>query len=232
MEIKHDKSYLSENNVMVDAGFANDVVGKICFQGNFKLGEHALIKQIADYLENNFRMYQYIKDNGVKFKTEDLFFWTNDSRDKLLYFDVNVKADTLVRHNEIVDTITKYIENNYSNSEMYVRLQYTKRMDWNKINEFLKQDFNINNLPIELLQPLHNESKYCGNGFTEESINKLISLSNEYLNQFTDKKVLWNGEIKGTIRKFEESRYGLFKPRAKKTYYPIELGNIRSLATI
>jgi len=229
MEIKHDQSYLSENNTLVEAGLANDMIWKICIQGNLKENEYKLIKQIADYLEENFRMYQYKKDNGVKFKTEDLYFWTNEEREKMLYFDVSVKADTPEKHNQIVNSIVKYLEENYSDSQIYVRLQYKRLVNWNKVNEYLKQDFDLNKMPVNVLQLLHNDSNYVGHGLTLESINKLNELSNAYLDQFVDKKVLWNGEIKGTVRKFEEGRYGLFKPRARKTYFPIELGKIKSL---
>lgn len=231
MQIKHDLSYLPESKVLLEAGFAHDVVKKICFQGHFKLNEGKFIKQIADHLEENYKMYQYVKDNGVKFKEEDLFFWTNDTREELLYFDVNVRADTLEKHNEIVQEIVKYIEDNYSNTEMYVRLQYSRRENWDAINEFLKQDFDLNNLPIEKLQPLYREIQYS-NGFTKESVMKLRELSNSFLDQFTDKKVLLNGgELKGTIRKLGD-HFGLFKPRARKTYYHINLGVIKSLTLI
>lgn len=232
MEIKHDQSYLSENNTLVDAGLANDMIWKICIQGNNKVNEQKLIKQIADYLEENFRMYQYKKDNGIKSQTEDLFFWTNGDREKMLYFDVSVKADTPEKHNQIVNSVIEYLKSNYTDSQIYVRLQYKRITNWNVVNEYLKQNFDLDNLPINVLQLLHNDSKYCGHGFTKESIDKLHELSNYYLDQFVDKKVLWNGQIKGTIRKFEEGRYGLFKPRARKTYHPIELGKIQSLVFV
>lgn len=229
MKIEHNLDYLPSNDILVEAALANDVIGKICLEGNFKHREQII--QIADYLENNFRMYQYKKDNGVKYKTEDLFFWTNCQREEMTYFDVTVNSETLEGHNEIVNTVVKYLEENYSDTEIYVSLQYTRRFDWNKINQFLKQDFDLNNLPVSVLQILHSESKYCGRKFTEQDIEKLNKLSTLYLDQFVGKKVIWNGQIKGTIRKLSDG-FGLFKPRAKKSYYPLELGNIKSLSLI
>lgn len=226
MKIKEYKGYLTENNQLVKAGLSDNVVTKISFEGSFQANEQLIMKSIADYLEENYKMYQYKKDNGVKFGEHDLFFWTN--RDDLLYFDVNINAETLEKHNQIVNSIVNYIENNYSNTQINVTLNYTVRNDWNRINDYLKQDFGVNNLPIEVLQELHRGINYAGWDFTKESVQKLNELSNLYLDQFVDKRVFWNG-MKGTIKNFDENRYGFFKLRARKNYYTISLGNSDSL---
>lgn len=229
MEIKHDKSYLHLYEDWKKAGFTNEVVGKICIQGNYQYEEYEIVKKIADYLESNYKMYQYIKNNGVKFGEEDLFFWTNE-RERMLYFDLTIKADTLDKHNFIVHSIVQYLEQNYSESQLYIRLQYTERKNWKSINKFLGNEFDIVNLPIDKLRPLYGYI-YSSNQFTKENIDKLHRLSEEYIGQFEGKKVCWNNDIKGTIKKIGDT-YGLFKPRATRTYYPLDLSKINSLVLI
>lgn len=225
MKIKHNKMYLSLWEDWKKAGFTNETITKICIEG-----ECETVKQIADYLENNYKMYQYVKNNGIKYGEEDLFFWTNCG-ETLTYFDITVKANTLVQHNEIVNSIIQYLEANYSNTQLYVDLQYHNLKDWNLINEYLSKDFDIDNLDVDKLRPLYGYL-YSGHQLTKENESKLIQLSEDYLKQFENKKVILNDNIRGTIKRITEDSFGLFKPRATRTYYPIDLSKIKSLVLI
>lgn len=231
MEFIHDKELIIENNPLINAGMADNVVRKICFQGNFSCNEQSIIKSIADYLEKNYRMYQYIKDNGIKFGTEDLFFWTNREYEDLLYFDVVVKAESVGKHNHLVNSIVKYIEESYSNTKISVRLQYSSKLNWSRINEYLSNVYYISDIPFDILQTLYDRLYYSDNELNAESVTKIRLLSEIYLEQFVNKRVVFNG-IQGTVRKVEENRYGFFKLRARKSYYNLELNNIQSLSIV
>lgn len=225
MEMKHDKSYLYLYKRMVDTGFTDEVVGKICVQGG--VNEQENITELLDILENNFRMYQYKKDNGVKYGTEDLFYWGDRER----YFDVTVKANDLKNHNKIVADVLNIIENNFKNSDFYVRLQYDNRIDYEKINEYLKQDFDISNFQISTLGAFYENIPSNHGRYTKESTQKLYKLSNDFLDQYVDKKVIVNQTLKGTIHKLDDI-FALFKPRATKTYYPLNIGVIQSIELV
>lgn len=225
MEIIDDKSYLYLNKRMVNTGFTDEVVGKICVQGG--CDEQQAIDRLLDILENRFRMYQYKKNNGVLFDTEDLFYWGDRKR----YFDVTVKANTLERHNKIVAEVLDIINCDFKNTQFYVRLQYDNRTDWDRINEYMQQDFDIDNLPLSILSAFYKDMQYDDRKYSMEATEKLHELSNLFLSKFIDKKVIVNGNIKGYVHKLSDT-YALFKPRATKTYYPLNLGVIQSIKMI
>jgi hypothetical protein len=115
MKIKNDESCLALYDDMKRIGFTDRSVNKLCFQAFVtanREGETA-IKQIKDYLESHYKMYQYIKNNGVKYGEHELFYWSNDND---LYFTVNLNDEkfSVQYNNRIVNEILKYIQKNYT----------------------------------------------------------------------------------------------------------------------
>lgn len=224
LKIKHDKSYLylyEDFNCM----FGFEEVKKICFEGSFK--EEKYIKEILDYLENNYKMYQYKKDNGVKFGEEDLFYWSNGES---LYFDITLKGDKKTLVNEILE----FMNRNYLNSDIYIRLQYTRDIDWDLVHEYLKNDMNnLNHDEMGVLYDIyHNHFDYRQN-FTEEEVKIINDFTNDFIKQFNNEKILLSNGIKGTVKYIENlNKYGLFKPRVRNKFIPLSLTNLKELKVI
>ena len=228
LSIKHDKSYL-RNDILKELGYRNETINKICFQGNFKIpGSEQIIQQIKDYLENTYKMYQYKKDNGVKYGEHELFYWCihNDK----IYFDVTLNDKfTIEYNNKIVAEIEEYINNNYAEATLYVRYQYSDIINWDKVNDYLNvYELDFNNIPFNLLSSLAYYSFCAGNGITGKNKEKLYNIELEIQKYFKGKKVIFNN-IKGTVKEFKEGYFGVFKPRATRTYYPFQLSTIHSL---
>jgi len=244
MEINHDESYLYLYSDMEHTGFTQKSVKKICFQGyaaDFERSQIA-IQNIKDYLENNYKMYQYKKDNGVKFGEHELFYWCNDGG---LYFDVSLNEKNSLEQNErIVNEIIDYVNQEYSNMQGYVRLQYESRTDWNKVNEYIQNtEFDINNLPYGMLNAISNAAYGQGNTLVIESRTKLQNIEQQLMNAFKDKKVIYEQvssgvfgksrtAIKGTLKQISENAYGVFKPRATRNYYIIDMQHIANLQLV
>jgi len=241
MEINHDESYLYLNSDMERVGFTNKTIQKICFQGYAKDFEKSktAIQTIKDRLENHYKMYQYKKDNGVKYGEHELFYWSNGEN---LYFDVSLNEKYSVEYNQkIVDEILDYVNQEHSDVQGEVSLQYELRTDWNKVNKYVQRtEFDINNLPYGTLNAISNAAYCQGDTLTIESRNKLYNIEQQLMNAFKDKKVVYkqvlNGmfgktetTIKGTLKQINENVYGVFKPRATKTYYKINMRYIKNL---
>lgn len=241
MEIKHDESYLYLYEDIKQTGFTNKIIGKIAFQAyRTDINGKYSIQKTKDFLENNFKMYQYKKDNGVKFGEEDLFYWSNGEE---LYFDVSLNEKNSLEYNQnIVDKIISYVEQELNNVQGCVRLQYAERTDWNKINEYINDTtFNIDSLPFKTLIPIINKSYGSGNTLSLDNRNKIIQIEKEIFEKYQNKKItveiLSSGifgnsitEVKGTLKFItSKNEYGIFKPRSRKTYYPISLSNIYDL---
>lgn len=232
LEIKHDMNYLTGKQGLKGIGFTDITVFKICFQGMRSDDTKIIIQELKDYLESKYKMYQYKKDNGVKYGEHELFYWHNgDTRhnDFERYFDVTLNDNNSIEHNETISKeIEQYIKEKYSNDNLYVRFQYTDRIDWDKVNNYIK-DFilDLDNIPFEELQAVSSNMYYVGSHYASESIDKLIEIEKIIMEHFKGKKVIYNG-IKGTLRKLDNG-YGVFKPRATRTYYPIELSKIKEL---
>lgn len=242
MKITYDESYLYLYDDMKRLSFTDRAVNKLCFQANTtsnRVGETA-IKQIKDYLENHYKMYQYIKDNGVKYGEHELFYWDNGND---LYFTVNLNDErfSVEYNNRIVDEIIDYITKNYSNIKGYVSIQLEERTNWDKVNDYVHTtDFDINNLPYSTLQMITSKAYCKGNTLDIESRNKLSAIESELMNAFVDHRVFYEqvsdgifgkskNVIKGTLRKINNSTFGVFKPHAKKQYYRIGLTMIADL---
>lgn len=227
LEIKHDMNYLTGKQGLKGMGFTDITVFKICFRGMRSDNTRIIIQELKDYLESKYKMYQYKKDNGVKYGTEELFYWCNHNDER--YFDVTLKDHNSIEDNEkISKEIEQYVKDKYSDANLYVRFQYADRIDWDKVNNYIK-DFilDLDNIPFEELQAVSSNMYYVGSHYASESIDKLIEIEKIIMEHFKGKKVIYNG-IKGTLRKLDNG-YGVFKPRATRTYYPIELSKIKEL---
>ena len=232
LEIKHDMSYLYlTNNKLKQMGFTNTTVYKICFQGMYSDDTKIIIQELKDYLELKYKMYQYKKDNGIKFGEEELFYWSN--YDSQRYFDVTLKDNNNIKHNEkISKEIEEYVKEKYKNTNLYVRFQYHNRIDWSKINDYIEYfELDFNNIPFEELAAISSRMFYVGSYYTEESMIKLANIEKQIMKYFQNKKIIYNN-IKGTLRELPCGGYGVFKPRATKTYYPIKLKSIEKLELV
>lgn len=223
--VNHDKSYLNLYARIRDVDFTDVVIGKICVQG--AIGEEQQITALLEDLESTFKMYQYKKENGIKYGAEDLFYWGDRER----YFDVTVQSDIKERHELVASEVLELINVKYANTNFYVRVQYHNMINWQKLDEFMKQDFNMDNLPINVIGAFYGAIQYGNGKCSKESANKIYDLSSRFISQYVGKKVLVNGEIKGTVKKLADC-YGLFKPRATRTYYPLDLGIVRSIQVL
>ncbi len=243
MEIKHNESYCYLYEDMKSEGFTDRAVNKLGFQGYATDLENSkqAIQKIKDYLEEHYKMYQYKKDNGVTFKECELFYWSNDSD---LYFTVNLSDYYTNEHNnEIVSEILNYIENNYSNIQGYVNIQYEERTDWNKVNDYiLNTQFDVKNLPFKTLRAIEYNTYCKGDTISMEARDKLIEIKNSFLSSVENHKIectfIMTGifgqskqVIKGTVKKVNNN-YGIFKPRATKTYYPFDMTMIEDVKVI
>lgn len=244
MEIKHDESYCYLYKDMESAGFTDRAVNKLCFQGYGTDLENSkkAIQDIKDYLEEHYKMYQYKKDNGVTFKECELFYWCNDGDN--LYFTINLSDYYTNEHNnKIVSEILNYIENNYSHINGFVNIQYEERTDWNKVNNYiLNTEFDINNLPFKTFRAIAYNTQYNGNTISIEARDKLAEINNSFLSNIENHKIectfimsgiLGQSEqiIKGTVKRVNNG-YGIFKPRATKTYYPFDMKIIENISVI
>ena len=242
MKIKNDESCLALYGDMKRIGFTDRAVNKLCFQAFVaanRAGETA-IKQIKDYLESHYKMYQYIKNNGVKYGEHELFYWSNDND---LYFTVNLNDEkfSVEYNNRIVNEILEYIQENYADIQGYVSMQLEERTDWNKVNDYIHNtNFDINNLPYDTLQTISSKAYCTGHTLDIESRNKLTAIEIELMNMFVDHKVIYeqvsdgifgksDNIIKGTLKKINENTFGVFKPHARKQYYTIGLKSIAKL---
>ena len=87
MNITECKDFINRSDV--EKGIAKVRPFKVCV----RRGWGKDITPLMDEIENHFRVYQYRKDNGVRFTTEDLFYWTSADEpraDGLHYFDLSL----------------------------------------------------------------------------------------------------------------------------------------------
>jgi hypothetical protein len=236
MEIKHDESYLYLWNDMRETGLSYTTVGKICFQASNKI-----VTEIIEYLESKYRVYQYKKNNGVKHGTEDLFYWTNDRLSG--YFDVTLKDDDTMEHSKtLAREVLEYAEQNYSETNLYIRVQYTEKYDWMAVNNYIETLTN-DNIDLNVVRPLFSEIYHAGNKISDNNKEMLIKINKDYFDKMANKKVnatlttsgiFGNSEniIIGKIKQIRNGEYGLFKLHATKTYYPVDLGSLKSLSII
>jgi hypothetical protein len=170
-------------------------------------------------------MYQYKKDNGIKYGQEELFYWSDGSE---RYFDVTLKDDNSSLHNEqIAKDIEQYVKDNYSDKNLHVRYQYTDRINWSSVNDYIKNfELDLNNIPFDELKAVSAYIYSYGKNYAEGNKEKLWDIEEKIFNHFNNKKVVYNG-ITGTLKQLKNESYGVFKPRATKTYYPISLSKIK-----
>ncbi len=232
MEIIHDKYYLNLWAEQREAGFTQEIANKIVFDADIRDARSIeTFQTIKDYLEENYIMYQYKKDNRVKYGEHELFYWAsweNPERYWTIDFNENLSFDKRI---ELLNQIIKYLENNFTSVGGSVRLQYKNCMDWNLANDFISNlDIDINNIPYAKIKALYC-FQFTGDwrNLTTENVNKLMSLEQELLKSLEGKKVILNG-IKGTLKKIDDcGTYGVFKPRATRQYYKIGLKYIDTL---
>ena len=244
MEIKYDESLLYLYNDMYKAGFTTKIIDKIMFHG-FK-GDEEIIKEFADYLEEHYKMYQYKKGDGVKFHEEELFYWHNTQYDNGLYFDVNIQPNYgFERAIQIGNEIVEYLKSCNKQMNGTIVIRWMEEPNWYKANDYMNNEFDPNNIDLDKIRPLYS-NLLSGNTLTLANKDKLIAANNRYLKSIDGKKVScilisdsvfgsFANKIDGKIKSLygmDKGSYGLFKPRATKTYYPIDIGKIKSLEVI
>lgn len=232
MEIKHDKSYLNLWGDQRNAGFTREFADKIRFDADTRDNRCMVaFQEIKDYLEKNYKMYQYKKDNGVKHGEHELFYWASwDTPDRYWTIDLN-KRLSFEKRIELLEQIIKYLEDNFSDISGNIYLQYKNCMDWDLVNKYISElEIDYNNLPYNKLRAIF-DFQFTGDWeyLTKENADKLYNIQRNLFENLEGKKVIFNG-IKGTLKKVSSyGEYGVFKPRTKKTYYKIGLNNIKTL---
>ena len=229
LEISHYKGLLNNNGILQENGYINETIQKISFESK----NTVLIQTLKDYFEANYKMYQYKKDNGVKFREEDLFYWCNYQNDiHKRYFDVTLNDNSSIEYNQnIVRKIEDYLMINYSNENLHVSYQYQDVIDWNKVNAFIEEyQLVLNDISFDfrLLSKIWYYGTSVSGKLNKDNIDKLISIESQIQQYFEDKKIIFNG-IKWTVKQIGEGRYGVFKPRARRTYYTFTLENIQEI---
>jgi hypothetical protein len=148
------------------------------------------------------------------------------------YFDVTLNDNNSIEHNQnIVKEIEDYLTNNYFNESLHVSYQYQDVIDWNKVNAFIEEyQLVLNDISFDfrLLSKIWYYGTSVGGKLNKDNIDKLASIESQIQQYFKDKKIIFNG-IKGTVKQIGEGRYGVFKPRATRTYYPFILENIQKI---
>ena len=229
LEISHYKGLLRENGTLQKNGYTNEVIYKICFESK----NTVLMQTLKDYLETNYKMYQYKKDNGIKFGEEELFYWHNSlCNDGKQYFDVTLRDHNSIEYNQnIIKEIEEYLVINHSNEILHVCYNYHDRIDWNKVNAFIEEYQLIlsgTSFDFRLLAIMWYHGRAVGGKLSKTSIDKIAIIESQIQQHFKGKKIMFNG-IKGTVKEIGEGRSGVLKPHAKKTYYPFILGNIQEI---
>lgn len=232
-QISHDKSYLHSKQEFLSKGFQYDAISKLCFQGIKKYIKQSNIAllDILDWLESNYRMYQYKKDNGVKYGEHELFYWSNGDSS---YFSIDINHDVVKSVDDVVEDILAYAESKLKDIDGYIRLQYGTITDWDRINVYIMEtEFDESNLPLNVLSYFSARSQYVGNTLTIPAREKLHQIENQVFNPLLNKKIVWETAtgktIKGTLRQGGDGSFRLFKLRATKTYYPVGLKNANEI---
>jgi hypothetical protein len=231
MKIIHDRYYLNLWAEQREAGFTQEIANKIVFDADMKDNRSIeAFQTIKDWLEDNFIMYQYKKDNGVKYGEHELFYWVSwqtPERYWTIDFNENLSFD---RQIELLNQIVKYLEDNFSNVSSTVRLQYKNCMDWNLVNNYVSNlVVDYSSLPYEKLKAIFHFQFNDWKNLSKDNADKLLNIQQELLQSLENKKVVYNG-IKGTLKKIDNyGTYGVFKPRATRQYLKIGLGYIDSL---
>lgn len=225
MKIKHNRSYLYLYEHLKSI-FSFEQVDKICFEGKSNDKDRDDIKNILEYLNNNYKMYQY-KNNSIRFGEEDLFYWSNGTG---LYFDITLKND----NNRISNEILKFLNDNYSDSNIYVSFQYNLSINWDLVHSYLRNDNNyMNYYDIGILYNIYHNQYDYRKYFTNIEVEKINSATNTFMSQFNNKKVLLKNGIKGTIRYIDTmDRYGLFKPKSRNKCILLSLIDVQGLEII
>jgi len=232
-QIRHDKSCLHSKQEFLEKGFQFDAIEKLCFQGvkKHKKQSNKALFDILDWLESNYRMYQYKKDNGVKFGEHELFYWSNGDSS---YFSIDINHNIVKSVDDVVKDILAYAQSKLKDIDGYIRLQYGTIIDWDRINAYIMEtDFDEGNIPLNALSYFSAQSQYVGNRLTAPARNKLNQIEKQVLDPLLNKKIVWvtatGVTIEGTLRQGRDGSFRLFKPRATKTYYPIGLKNANQI---
>ncbi|MDR1132103.1 MAG: hypothetical protein LBL15_06775, partial [Oscillospiraceae bacterium] len=227
LEIKEDKSFLSTDASLKSLGLEYETVGKLCFQV-YRGFERSLFV-IKEWLEENFRMYQYKKGNGVKYGEHELFYWHRDGDDR--YFTVNITHKNASAR-RITEEVIAYLAAAHSGAEGCVVLQYEDVLDWAAVNRFVTgmDVSDKNGLPLSAIARIAGKSHNTGDTLTPGSRDKLSKLEAELLGALRDKRVslsTWRDKrVNGTLRQLDGGGFALFESRARKTYIPVSLRHI------
>ncbi|HCF37831.1 MAG TPA: hypothetical protein DER56_01955 [Thermosipho africanus] len=169
--------------------------------------------------------------NGVKYGEHELFYWASWETPEA-HWTIDFNEDIpFEKRIELMQQIVWHIENKYQNISGFINLQYKNCMNWDFVNKYVSNlDVDYNNIPFDQMRAIFDfqftgEWKYL----SKENSSKLIGIQQTLFKILENKKIVFNG-IKGTLKKIDDNGgYGVFKPRARKTYYKIGLNNIASL---
>lgn len=239
VKIEHDYSYIRTPQRLKDLKICEDVIDKIAV--NTKDEEAAI--EFLDYIEGKYKLYQYKKDNGVRFGEHELFFRGGES---YRYFTLNIN------HNFIDSaTIIKELQSHpiFANEDTYIRFQYATIPIKPSIDKWLKQ-VNISPESVELFdweafQYIYGLAYYSNSHCLPQDMKYIIYNMEQKLFEFIEGK---NIDItltyqsvfidpiqksRGKIKKISDNiGYGFFKGGAVRKYYPITSVNIKSLSAV
>lgn len=238
-KIKHDYSYIRTPQRLKDLKICEDVIDKIAVDTK---DEKAAI-EFLDYVEGKYKFHQYKKDNGVRFRDHELFFWKGES---YRYFTININHN-LIDSAKITDDLQTHPI--FDNEDTYIRFQYTTIPIIPSIDKWLKQikisPKNINLFDWEAFRYIYGLAYYSGGYCLPQDMKDTIFNIEQKLFEFMECKninitLIYEGvfgnsnqDMRGRIEKINDNTgYGFFKGKAVKKYYPISSVNIKSLSVV
>ena len=229
--IMENRDYIITETSLKDLGLEYDTIGKLCITGYS--GAERAVFEIKEWLEGNYRMYQYDKGNGVRYGEHELFYW--NLSDDSLYFTIDIEHKNVDDAQRVSDEIVSYIKSNHNGADGSVTLQYESVLRWDAINQFVAElDISAaDGLPLPAIARIAYEAQYVSDTLTFSNREKLHSLETKLLGAMRDKRVYYtienmNMSIKGTLCQLTDGKF-VVKPRATKLYFPVELQNITKL---
>lgn len=221
MKITNDFSYLSKKE-KYDRSYINLGVFHLRFLFKADNNVNSNATRILDWMEENFKMYQYKKNNGVKYGEHELFFWCNCG--DFSYFTIGFIYKSLEKCEKYVNKILMYLIEECEDIEGDVVIQYTDCVNYEKLSKYIVEEFDFNNInykALSLIKYYEDEKK-----LTSEAIEKLHSINNQFISKILKKQVIING-IKGSFKEVPGG-YGFFECRKRKYYRDINITDIYS----
>lgn len=237
--IKHDYSYIRTPQRLKDLKICEDVIDKIAIDTN----DEKTAIEFLDYIEGKYKLYQYKKDNGVRFGGHELFFWRGGN---YKHFTLNINHNLIDKEKILDDLQSHHI---ISNSDVYIRFQYATIPIESSIDKWLKQvEVSRDGIKLfdwEAFQYVYGLA-YYSNGYciSRDMKDKIFNIEQELFEFIEGKRIdailtyesvfgNSNQNMIGKIIKINDNiGYGFFKGKAVKKYYPISPVNIKSLCVV